>query len=82
MEKKAVHEQVDTLLHKLNSLELEVHQLAEDKYVNFNTILDEAETLSNKAETVNNDLVSCEQKINSEVMYIFVLGNYIYTLYF
>ena len=67
MEKKAVHEQLDALLNKLRELELDVHQLAEDKYVNFKPTLEEAEHLSDKVQLVQIDLQSVEQKISTEV---------------
>ncbi|XP_005102106.1 centromere/kinetochore protein zw10 homolog [Aplysia californica] len=67
MEKKAVHVQLDVLLDKLSGLEVEVHQLVENKYSRFLPTLNAAEDLSHTVHQVHSDLASVESKINSEI---------------
>ena len=66
-EKKAIHDKVEALTSKLNEMTIEVHQLAESKYVDFKPNLGAAEKLEARAKDLSQDISEQENKINDKV---------------
>ncbi|XP_059166629.1 centromere/kinetochore protein zw10 homolog [Physella acuta] len=54
-------------MHKLSEMEVEIHQLAESKYVNFRPCLETSDSLSCKVIEVQDEISLLEKKINNEV---------------
>ncbi|CAL1534617.1 unnamed protein product [Lymnaea stagnalis] len=67
MEQKAIHEKLDVLTRSLSELEVEVHQLAESKYINFRNSVEETERLHQEVQSLHSEISSIETRINNEV---------------
>ncbi|CAG5132537.1 unnamed protein product [Candidula unifasciata] len=67
LEQKSIQEKLDVLTMKLSEMEVEMHQLAESKYVHFHPNLLTADSLVQRVHDVQTEMSAIEDKVDTEV---------------